>query len=121
MSMIKITTEDNKEHLIKGRLTFRVEKVEDEHGNVELITRGKMTTHYYFEDIKKIETDRYVLKDIDVYAEEFASNDFDILYNFLIDDYDVKGGITNLSQEIISKIEEEEYKNEDSNKWERSE
>ena len=48
-------------------------------------------------------------------------NDLDILYVFTCKDYEVKGGLTNLPQEIINELEEEEYKNDLSNRWEGDE
>ena len=68
------------------------------------------------EDISKIETYRYILSGIDVYREDFGTNDLDILYVFTCKDYEVKGGLTNLPQEIINELEEEEYKNDLSNR-----
>ena len=117
MSKIKITKEDGNELLIKGRVSFTAEKTE----TGELLIEGKLTTHYYIEDISKIETYRYILNGIDVYREDFGTNDLDILYVFTCKDYEVKGGLTNLPQEIINELEEEEYKNDLSNRWEGDE
>lgn len=117
MARIKITTEDNKVYEIKGRVSFAIQKTEEE----DYITEGSMTIHHYIEDIKEIETDRYILEDIDVIKESFGSNDFDIFYHFTIGSFIVKGGLSNLSESIINKIQKEEYKNDDSNLWEGDE
>ena len=104
--MAKITLNDNKE--IKGYLTAIRKK--DEHGNI--FTSGQLLTHRYIEDINKISTERYEITGIDVHSEEFASNDFMIRYEFFADAIKIKGGESNLPEQIIEEIEEEYFKEE---------
>lgn len=120
MANIKITTGDDKKHLVKGRLTFEAKLIETEDGE-EIVIVGRMTTHKYIEDISTLETHRYVVEGVSVFREVFASDDFDILYEFIAKDYLVKNGETNLGNELIESIEKEKYKNDDSNLWEGKE
>lgn len=120
MANIKIITGDDKEHLVKGRLTFEAKLIETEDGE-EIVIVGQMTTHKYIEDISTLETYRYVVEGVSVFREVFASDDFDILYEFIAKDYLVKNGETNLGNELIESIEKEKYKNDDSNLWEGKE
>lgn len=120
MANIKITTSDNKKYNIKGGLTFEAVKLEKEDGEV-LDIRGQMSTHYYIEDISKIETHRYLLTGVEVYRETFGSDDFNILYEFKIKDYHVKNGLTNLGNTIIESIEADLYSESLSKLWEGDE
>lgn len=118
MANIKITTGNNKVKKVKGRLTFETKLIEDEEGKKEIVVQGQMTTHRYFEEIKKIETSRYILKGITVYNEVFGSEDFKILYNFVAEDYAIKGGETNLDEKLIKDLEAKEFAQDDSTMWE---
>ena len=117
MANIKITTSDNKKYEVKGDLTFEATLIETENGEV-LRTVGQMTTHKYIDDIVKIETHRYLLTGVKVYKETFGSDDFNILYEFIVNDYTVKKGVTNLGNELIESIEADLYKNSTSKLWE---
>lgn len=121
MANLKITTGDKEIKRVKGRLTFETKLVEDEEGNEDIVIVGSMTMHKYIDDIYKIESNRYKLKDVKVISEMFGSEDFNILYNFTAKDYEVKNGETNLSEELIAKIEKEIYKEDDSKSWEGGE
>lgn len=121
MAKLIITTNNRKKYEVKGRVTFEAKLIENENGKQEIIISGKMTTHKYIEDIDKIETHRYLLTDVQVYKETFGSDDFDILYDFIAKDYNVKNGITNLSNTLIDSIEEKIYESDDSNMWEGDE
>lgn len=96
----------NDEIEIKGLLTAG--RKEDEDGN--MIIAGELVTHGFYEDITSIETDRYIFEDVDVTAEEFASNDFMIRYEFFAESISIKGGVSNLSEEIRKQIEDEYFK-----------
>ena len=121
MAKLIITTNDRKKYEVKGRVTFEAKLIEGENGKQEIIISGKMTTHNYIEDIDKIETHRYLLTNVQVYKETFGSDDFDILYDFIAKDYNVKNGMTNLSNTLIDSIEEKIYESDDSNRGEGDE
>lgn len=113
--MAKIIINDNKK--IKGRLS--VIRKKDEDGNISV--SGGLLTHRYIDSIEKIETERYMIEDVDVHTEEFASNEYYISYEFTAESIEIKGldGLnsneTNLPQEIENEIEsklEQEEKNE---------
>ena len=78
-----------------------------------MVCFGQLTTHKYFEEITKIETDRFVLNNVEVTEETFGTNDFNILYEFQVNNYgwDIKEDY--LSEETIKAIEKEEYKNDE--------
>ena len=113
MAKIKITNGDNDTLEVNGRMTFKVSKVVDENGDESMVCFGQLTTHKYFEEITKIETDRFVLNNVEVTEETFGTNDFNILYEFQVNNYgwDIKENY--LSEETIKAIEKEEYKNDE--------
>lgn len=113
MAKIKITNGDNNILEVNGRMTFKVSKVVDENGDESMVCFGQLTTHKYFEEITKIETDRFVLNNVEVTEETFGTNDFNILYEFQVNNYgwDIKEDY--LSEETIKAIEKEEYKNDE--------
>ena len=56
---------------------------------------------------------------MEIVEEVFGTNDFNILYEFILADgcdFEVKKDT--LSEEAIKEIEREEYRNDESNKWE---
>jgi hypothetical protein len=81
---------------------------------------GILSTHRYFEEISQIETRRYVLKGVEVFQEDFGSDDHQIAYSFTAKELIVKGIDENneslFSYEEIKKIESELYSDEDINK-----
>lgn len=101
--MAKISV--NEEYVIKGKITIRRYINE----NNELIILGTFATHYYFEEIKSLETYRYLVEKIDVYEELFGSDDFDIIYNFKAKKLTVKNGFSNLTDEEIAVLEADLY------------
>lgn len=121
MANIKITTGNNKVKQVKGRLSFETNLVENEDGEKEIVVKGQMTTHRYFEEIEELETNRYIISGITVYNEVFGSEDFKILYNFIATSYTIKGGETNLTEELIKSLEAKEFDNDDSDLWEGDE
>ena len=115
MARIIIGTEENKIIETEGKLTF--ESFKDDNGEIQ--TRGQLAIHEYIEDIDKIETARYLLEGVSVYREVFGSEDFNILYEFEIGEgFDVIVKEEGLSDVRIKAIKKEEYKDEDSKKWE---
>lgn len=121
MANLKIVTGDKQLKRVKGRITFETKLIENENGEEEILITGSMTTHRYIDDIYKIESNRYILKNVKVFNEVFGSEDFDILYNFTAEEYVVKNGETNLSEEAVKKLEKEIYKDDDSKLWEGGE
>lgn len=118
MAKLIITTDENEEIEVQGRMTF--ESVRNEEGG--LSTYGQLVTHKYIDGIDKIESSRYILKTVNVIREVFGTNDFNILYEFRLDDgfeYYVKEDT--LTDEEIKKIQDEEYFDEDSKVWEDKE
>lgn len=119
MAKLLITTDENKAIEVKGRMTFEVNKVETEDGEITLVASGQLSMHNYIEGIIGIESARYKLTNVDIVREVFGTNDFNILYEFVLTDgysYEIKEDT--LSEEAIKEIEDEEYKDDDSNKWE---
>lgn len=119
MAKLLITTDENEVIEVKGRMTFEVNKVETENGEITLVVSGQLSMHNYIEGIIGIESARYKLTNVDIVREVFGTNDFNILYEFVLTDgysYEIKEDT--LSEEAIKEIEDEEYKDDDSNKWE---
>lgn len=104
--MAKISVND--EHLINGRVTVR--RYKDENDNI--IIEGSIATHFYIEEINTVETYRYSLTGIDVIEEIFGSDDFDIVYNFIARELQVKNNMSDLSTNEIIEIEKNIYGNE---------
>ena len=79
--------------------------------------------HNYIEGIIGIESARYKLTNVDIVREVFGTNDFNILYEFVLTDgysYEIKEDT--LSEEAIKEIEDENIKtttliNGRCNKW----
>lgn len=114
MAKIKITNGNDEIFEVNGRMTFKVSKAIDEDGDETMLCFGQLTTHKYFEEITKIETDRFILENVEVTDETFGTNDFNILYDFQVNNYgwDIKEDY--LSKEAIEAIEKEEYKDDES-------
>lgn len=95
----------NDEYIINGKLT--VQRSLTDEGDVTII--GSFATHYYFEEIKSLETFRYSIREIEVREETFGSDDFDIAYSFIAKSFDVKNDMSNLTIEEIGEIESKVY------------
>lgn len=118
MAKIIITTDENELIEVQGRMTFEVNKIEDETGNVTLVTSGQLSMHNYIEGIIGIESARYKLTDVEIVREIFGTNDFNILYEFVLTDgysFEVKEDVLNEIE--IKEIEDKEYKEDDSRQW----
>ena len=113
MAKILITTGDGEVIETQGKMTFETIKKEDEHGDIYFETIGQLAIHEYIVDIDKIESARYLLENVDVYREVYGTDDFNILYEFQVNNYgwDIKEDY--LSEETIKAIEKEEYKNDE--------
>lgn len=86
---------------VKGELTFVI--------NSDNTIEGQFITHGYHELIQSLESNRYLLTDIEVYQEKFDANDYNIVYLFTAKNRIIKGGITNLDIDIIHRIDNEVY------------
>lgn len=118
MAKLLITTDEQEVIEVQGKMTF--ESIRNEEGKLD--TYGQLVTHKYIDGIDQIESSRYILKTVNVLREVFGTNDFNILYEFKLDDgYEYYVKEETLSEEAIKKIQDEEYKDEDSNKWEDKE
>lgn len=110
--MAKIIVNNNKE--INGLLT--VIRKRDDEGNI--IVSGQLLTHRYIDHIYHIESERYILDNVDIVCEEFASNDAMIRYEFFTESLFIKGlddsndNETNLPQHILTLVEQEYFKDE---------
>lgn len=106
----------NNEKVVKGKLTITRTLNQEKTG---FIYNGVLATHYYIEEIKSIEAERFSIDGVEVYQESYGSDDFDILYNFTFKDFELKdilnkGYGTILSEEEIFNLEEKLYKNDHS-------
>lgn len=117
MAKIIITNDNNEEIQVEGRMTFKVSKAIKEDGTDTMICLGQLATHKYFEEITKIETDRFILENVEVTDETFGTNDFNILYEFEVHNYGWTIKEDYLSEETIKKIELEEYKDDEGNNY----
>lgn len=117
MAKIIITNDNNEEIQVEGRMTFKVSKAIKEDGTETMVCLGQLATHKYFEEITKIETDRFILENVEVTDETFGTNDFNILYEFEVHNYGWTIKEDYLSEETIKKIELEEYKDDEGNNY----
>lgn len=89
MAVIKINNDSNTN--IYGRLSVDREAVYNEKGEMTGVqVTGMLAVHEYFEEITEIESERFIVKNVNVYKESFGSNEYLILYYFVADDFDVK-------------------------------
>ena len=73
-------------------------------------TFGILATHDYIEHIDTIETERYLLSEVDVYQEDFGSNDYNIVYSFKANNLIIKDDY--IPDKVKEVIEYELYKDE---------
>ena len=117
MAKIIITNDNNEEIQVEGKMTFKVSKAIKEDGTETMVCLGQLATHKYFEEITKIETDRFILENVEVTDETFGTNDFNILYEFEVHNYGWTIKEDYLSEKTIKRIELEEYKDDEGNKY----
>jgi hypothetical protein len=104
--MADIIVNDNQ--VVKGKMTItRTLDIAKEPPVLTIV--GQLETHRYFEEITVLETERYIVKGITVVQESFGSEDFNVVYTFMADSLEVRGGETNLSDEDIEAKEKELY------------
>lgn len=121
--MAKIIINDDLQ--VNGKLSFERGLVEEAYIDTDgsqktkqsFRIEGVLSTHLYFDDIEKLETNRYELEGVEVYKEAFASDDYNILYYFTARRLNILGsnqkGVTYiLYGEEMKMIENEMYKDE---------
>ena len=105
--MAKIIINDSK--LVNGALN--ITRSLGSKGNI--IVEGMLATHKYIELIDRIESERYILNGVFVTKEQFASNDAMIIYTFTADELKIKGGETNLPEDVLKEVERRYFKSEE--------
>lgn len=89
MAVIKVNNDNNVN--IYGRLSVEREAAYNEEGEyVGLQITGVLAVHEYIEEITEIESERFIIKGVNVYKESFGSNEYLILYHFIAEDMDIK-------------------------------
>ena len=113
MANIKV----NNELVVKGKVSITRKRTEEN----EIIIYGSFMTHIYYEEIKTLETERYLITGIDVYEEMYGSDDYNIIYNFRAKDIKILGTVikeygisTIVDPEEMDRIEDIMYKNDHS-------
>lgn len=117
MARILITRENGENIAANGHVTFEIKKVIGESNEEYFIVDGQLAIHDYIYDISRIETDRYILENVEVVKETFGTNDYNILYSFILEDaIDIKVKPEYLTNEERIKIEKEEYEDDEKEK-----
>lgn len=98
----------NKKEIVLGKLT--VKRFLDEENKI--VIQGSFATHKYFEEIKNIETYRLKISGIEVLEEIFGSDDFDIIYNFIAKNIEMKNSGVTYTEDEIEVVEKTLYDNE---------
>jgi hypothetical protein len=107
MANIKI----NNKLEVKGRLSI-VRGIDKAGATPEIVVSGQLATHKYFEEIFQIETDRFLLKGVEIIQESVGSEDFDIFYSFVAKSLEFKGDMSPLTDKEILEIESSRYDSE---------
>lgn len=109
----------NDEHLVNGHLSLTREKVpvEGEENKFTLVHKGVFSTHLYIEDIHTLEIERFKMNNVDVYREDFGSDDYNVNYYFTCDSLDMHGDEYEgmyfiIGTDEMKKIEDIMYKDE---------
>lgn len=102
----------NDEVRANGKLSATRTLNEEKNG---FIISGVLASHLYYENIKSLESNRFILTGVEVYQEAFGSDDYDILYYFTAKKLILKDHIENgigyiLYSDEMRMIEEEMYK-----------
>lgn len=110
MAKIKI----NDTQVVNGKVSASRTLNQEKNG---FIITGVLATHLYIEHISRIECNRYILKNVEVYEESFGSDDYDIYYHFTANSLSLKdemidGVGTILYGKEMKMIEDEMYKDE---------
>lgn len=87
MAIIRIN--QSEDAVVLGRLSAQRVKEYNEEGNFSISISGILETRDYYEDIETIETERLILKGVDVIVEEYGTNEYNIRYSFTADELEV--------------------------------
>lgn len=90
--MAKIDVND--ELRVNGRLSFSrslISEMINEKEVKSFVINGIFATHLYFEEINKLDSERYILEEIEVHSEDFGTDDYNILYNFTAKSLEIRG------------------------------
>lgn len=107
---------------VKGKVSITREKDIDENNIIILKCTGALSTHLYIDEIDTIETERFIIHNVDVFRESMGSDDYNIIYEFSSDDVEMKGidvkiddyskAYFIITPQEMDMIEEKMYKNE---------
>ena len=80
------------------------------------IITGVFAPHLYYDDLKRLDSNRLKVSGAQVYRESFGSDDYNILYHFIADKFTLKDLMQDgigyiLYGEEMEMIEDEMYKN----------
>ena len=115
--LLNSKADDLKTITIKGNLSFSHNAQYDSENNewVDAGVVGELITHTYCDDIRSIESDRYLITDCTVIGENFGTADFNIVYKFVAEKITVLNDP--LSTEEIKEIEDRVYAYEKTDKF----
>lgn len=65
-----------------GVFSVSIKKEVTDKGNINVVLDGVLKVPYYEQNIEKLESRRYIIKDIDVIEEYYSSDSEDIVYKF---------------------------------------
>ncbi len=86
MAQVKI----NKDRFVEGKFTVKQRLVKDEEGNSTVVVHGIFSTHDYIEELNMLESERYLIRGVEVFEETFGTNDYEITYEFSAESLTVK-------------------------------
>lgn len=72
----------NDETVTIGAFSVSVKKSINDAGNVEILFDGVLSMPLFEPELHKIESRRYIIDEIDVYEEDYGSEDENIIYRF---------------------------------------
>lgn len=84
---------------VKGAVNVSAEKDSDN----RITIKGILASAYYEGDIQTIETRRYFIQNIDVYKEDYCTDEETIVYSFTAESITVKYQISPDDYKIINK------------------
>ena len=97
----------NGTYFMNGKFTVSRNLITRENGEETILVEGTLCTHDYIEELKSIESYRYIVKNINVTGEGFGSDDYDILYKFTAEGIEIKGVRDGDLIRILSKEEQQ--------------
>ena len=98
----------NGSYFMNGKFTVSRNLITRENGEETILVEGTLCTHDYIEELKSIESYRYIVKNINVTGEGFGSDDYDILYKFTAEGIEIKGVRDGDLIRILSKEEQQQ-------------